>query len=250
MNLSDFYPSPAVLFKSELTVLSYLKTNTYISQQHTEFATQATAYYSRNKSDKTGFEFQSYLDMWHAPLHRNQSSIRQGKRKRNVRLFLAARIEAKDGKSFDNITYCLCVARIRASRYTVLRKFHFDGAIDDGNANSRQQQHPILHLQYCGEMMSFMRDQGCRDTQFQQLHPWLSEPRILFWPMSLALLVDMALHEFPNPESERFRATSEWRSIVRDQESLVRRPFCEKCVEIIADKGGRKRTLSDELYLG
>ena len=73
------------------------------------------------------------------------------------------------------------------------------------------------------------------------MHPWLSEPRIFFWPMSLALLIDMALHEFPDQNSAKFRAENYWRGLVRRQEALVLRPFYEKCVEVIRDSGEKIR---------
>jgi len=95
-----------------------------------------------------------------------------------------------------------------------------------------------------------MKKMGCRQEQLDQMHPWLSEPRIFFWPMSLALLIDMALHEFPDEPSTKFRGTSEWRSIIREHEALLLKPFCQKCVDIIQDTKGAKRTLADEFYVG
>jgi hypothetical protein len=69
--------------------------------------------------------------------------------------------------------------------------------------------------------------------------------------MSLALLIDMVLHEFPDEGgSRKFRDRPEWRALVRRQEKLVLHPFYEKCIEIIADKHGRKKTLADERRKG
>jgi hypothetical protein len=99
-------------------------------------------------------------------------------------------------------------------------------------------------------MLPYMTTLGCRETQLEQMHPWLSEPRILFWPMSLALLIDMALHEFPDQRSARFRADSYWRGLVHNQEDLMLRPFCEKCVDVIVNGAGGSRTLSDVFYVG
>jgi hypothetical protein len=112
------------------------------------------------------------------------------------------------------------------------------------------QQHPQTHLQYCGEMVPYMATVGCRKAQLDQMQPWLSEPRILFWPMSLALLIDMALHEFPDQDSAKFRADSYWRGLVRNQETLVLKPFHEKCVEIIENNDGKNLTLADAFYVG
>jgi hypothetical protein len=97
-------------------------------------------------------------------------------------------------------------------------------------------------------MVPYMTTIGCRQSQLNQMQPWLSEPRIFFWPMSLALLVDMALHEFPDQASAKFRAERSWRGLVREQEALVLRPFYVKCVEII-DARGQDRTLADAFYV-
>ena len=108
----------------------------------------------------------------------------------------------------------------------------------------------MCHLQYCGEMIPHMKQRmGCQEAQLVQMHASLSEPRVFFWPMSLALLVDLAFHEFPDPRSANFRASSEWRGIIRAHEALVLQPFYEKCAQVIANTKGNNRTLADEFYV-
>lgn len=250
MELSEFYPKPSDLILSELAVLNYLRSDPYIKETHIDFARHANTYYQHNRGNQLhGFEFVSYFDVCHAAMHKRQwKSGSQGKPTPNVRLLLAARIEL-ERLAFRNVTYCLCVCRIRTARYTILRKFHFDITVDGGESTRRLQQHPRCHLQYCGGMVPQMATMGCRETQLDQMHPWLSEPRIFFWPMSLALLIDMALHEFPDPRSVKFRASNEWRGIVREHEALVLRRFHEKCVQVITDTGDKNRTLADEFYV-
>jgi len=247
MELSDFYPSPSDLIESEIAVLNLLRTDPYIKETHNQFARHASAYYERNRDGQSrGFEFVSYFDVWHASMRRQkQGSGKQGKRTPNVRLLVAVRIEL-DKRAFSNVTYCLTVCRIRSGHLTILRKFHFDVTGGGGKSEPRLQQHPLCHLQYCGEMVPQMATMGCRETQLNQMHPWLSEPRIFFWPMSLALLIDMALHEFPDGRSKKFREKPEWRGLVRSQEALVLQPFYKKCVDVI----GKHRTLADEFYVG
>jgi hypothetical protein len=99
-------------------------------------------------------------------------------------------------------------------------------------------------------MVPYMTTVGCRATQLDQMHPWLSEPRIFFWPMSLALLIDMALHEFPDQDSAKFRAESYWHGLIRKHETLVLKPFYAKCIEIIEDTKGENQTLADAFYIG
>ncbi len=246
MELSDFYPSPSELIKSELRVLNHLMNNPYITEKHSTFAQDTKKYYNINKNSPSGFEFFSYFNIYHAAmLSKSGVSARQ---KPNLQLVVAARIELTKGK-YSNVSYCLAVCRIRAKHPSILRKFHFDVAIASTDEQVRRQEHPTCHLQYCGEMVPHMATMGCRQTQLDQMHPWLSEPRIFFWPMSLALLVDMALHEFPDPHSVKFRASNEWRGIVRTHEALILRPFYEKCVQVITDTKG-SRTLADEFYVG
>ncbi len=247
MELSDFYPSPEDLIKSEVAVLSYLRDDPYIKVNQDQFAQDASRYYGQNRHGHSGFEFNSFLDVWHAPMHR--SGGRQGKSEANARLMVSARIELRNG-AFSNVTYCLAVCRIRSKRLIILRKFHFDVTVDGETSPRRLQQHPQCHLQYCGEMVPHMKTMGCRETQLDQMHPWLSEPRIFFWPMSLALLIDMALHEFPGEHSNKFRAKPEWRGLVRNQEALVLKPFYKKCVEVIVDTRHNNETLAEAFDIG
>src|SRR6266550_793446 len=118
----DFYPSAKDLIESELSVLNHLRTDTYITENHSHLADAANKYYARSRASYAGgFEFFSYFDMWHRPAHKGKLKL---------------------------------------------------------------------------------------------LNPWLSEPRLFSSPMSLALLVDMAFHEFPDQPSGKFRNTSAWKELI------------------------------------
>lgn len=247
MELSEFYPAPDDLIKSEVDVLNFLRDEPFIKEKHSQFAQDAAIYYGRYRSSRSGFEFNSFFDVWHGPMHRKNANRGQGRRAPNARLWVSALLEVNKG-AFSNVTYCFAVSRIR--RLTILRKFHFDVTVSSHSSQRRLQGHPRCHLQYCGKMIPHMETMGCRAPQLEQMHPWLSEPRIFFWPMSLALLIDMALHEFPDLASAKFRASNEWRGIVRARESLLLRPFYEKCVEVIRNTHGKNQTLADEFYVG
>lgn len=250
MELSEFYPKASKLIESEIAVLNHLRNDPYIKENHSHFALNANQYYTRNRENYLrGFEFVSYFDVYHPPMQKSTGlNKKKGKQGPNTRVFLGARLELEE-QSFSNVTYCLAICRIKSARITILRKFHFDVTVAGVKASDGIQEHPRCHLQYCGEMVPEMTKMGCTEAQLEQMHPWLSEPRIFFWPMSLALLIDMALHEFPDQRSKKFRSSKEWRSLVRKQESLVLRPFYQKCVDVIADKNGKNRTLADEFYL-
>ena len=253
MELSDFYPSPRKLIASELSVLQCLRANTYIKEKHSQVATDADFYYFRNKGSCSGFTFNSYFDIFHAAIASTKTiKANRRKLKPNVRLTISALIEVA-ATAFTNVTYCLSVCRIQATgpqaRLTILRKFHFDVVARGASTLYRLQQHPRCHLQYCGAMVPYMETIGCKSTQLEQMHPWLSEPRIFFRPMSLGLLIDMALREFPDQDSAKFRSDSYWRGIIREQEALLLHPFYEKCIEIIQDTKRANQTLADAFYV-
>jgi len=250
LELLKFYPSPENLIRNEVEVLRYLRDEPYIKERQIQFAQDAGKYYDQNRHGRSGFKFESFFDVWHAPMHRKKAErAGKGRRTSNARLTVSALIELDKG-AFSNVSYCLAVCRIRFNRLTILRKFHFDVTAISDTSTPRLQQHPRCHLQYGGEMLPQMTIMGCRQTQLDTMCPWLSEPRIFFSPMSLALLIDMALHEFPDPRSAKFRARPEWRSIIRTHEDLVLRPFYQKCVDVIVDTRGNNRTLADEFYVG
>jgi hypothetical protein len=246
MDLLQFYPSPDDLIENELGALEYLSGNTYIAGEQSQFVNHARLYFSQYRYSRHGFRFASYFDVVHAEMPRARGA-KAGRPQPNLRLIVAAQIDQDEHSDYSDISYALVVCRIRPKRPSILRKFHFDVVATD--SPSRRQAHPICHLQYCGKMIPVMGDMGFSQSQLQQLHSNLSEPRLFFWPMSLALLIDMALHEFPDPESEKFRAAPEWRKIVRENEKLLLHRFHEKCAEIIADRGERERTLADEFYV-
>jgi hypothetical protein len=253
MDLSDFYPAPEDLIKSEIAVLGHLRASTYIKERHPQVAQAAQQWYYQNKASRSGFQFNTHFDIWHQPMHRKGEPVGGfGVFRPNTRLTISALVELS-GKRLRNVSYCLSVCKLKSvlppTRANVLRKFHFDVTVVDEAAPHRRQPHPRCHLQYCGEMLPYMTDVGCTQAQLDQMHPWLSQPRIFFWPMSLALLIDMALHEFPDQHSEKFRAEDYWRGLVRGQEALILRPFYEKCVEIIKDTGEKNQTLADAFYV-
>jgi hypothetical protein len=240
MELANIYPSPSDLVGREVEVLNFLRNSPYITETHSPFALDAEKYYKRNKNTNAGFEFFSYLDVSHA------QKKTSAKAKPNLRLIVAARID-RNAESYSNVSYCLAVCRTRT--LTVLRKFHFDVTMSAGSGGTRWQSHPSCHIQYCGKMIPQMEEMGVRPTQLDTLSPWLSEPRIFAWPMSLALLVDMTLHEFPSPRSEKFRAEPEWRAIIRTHETIILTPFFQKCVDVLRSHDKNRATLAEAFYV-
>ena len=239
MALNDYYPEPAILVKRELAVLDFMRNQPYIKERHPQFALDAEKYFERNRSIIGGFEFFSWLDVLHSE-KRTTRPMRP-----NTRLAVGARIE-RQGNAYGNVTYCLAVCSTRS--LAVWRKFHFD-VLASTEPMQRRQPHPRFHIQYCGEFVPDMERMGVRRNQLKPLHPELSEPRILTWPMSLALIIDMALHEFPDQKSTKFRSTPEWRGIIRVHETTFLRPFFERCLQLIKSRDRSTPTMADALYI-
>jgi hypothetical protein len=57
------------------------------------------------------------------------------------------------------------------------------------------------------------------------LDVWLSEPRLCYFPTSLALLINVVLIEFPNDKNKILVDSMEWRSLIRSNEDLILTPF-------------------------
>lgn len=242
IQLTDFYPQPSDLIKNEIETVKFFSQNTFI-QSHVAFYNEAKRVYAQHGQGSRGFSFASYFDLFHAGMPGNWCRSQETS---NVRLIVAALIEQKQDLSYGNISYALGVCRLRSKRSSILRKFHFDVA----TSLSRRQPHPICHIQYCGEMLNIMSNLGYRDEQLQQLHTKVREPRVFFHPMSLALLVDMALREFPDEMVHKnILRSPEWRNLIRRNEDLMWKKFFETCYQTINSNVPNRPTVSDKFYL-
>jgi hypothetical protein len=257
IELLKFYPEPLPLIENERKVLAYLEGDPYIAANHSSLLNDVIRHRRQAYKGQLGFEFASHLDVFHSEMPRVKGpTISRKNRNPNIRLILSARIKQATKKSYgDLITYALAVCRIRstnpdptksATQPLILRKFHFDIAFP---SKTHRQEQPISHLQYCGTMIPFMKRSGYPEYQLRQMHSKLSEPRLFFWPMSLAPLLDIAFREFPDNRSRNFRATKEWRGLLHESERLIMRPFFAKCVNLVDNPGPTFSTLSEAFYI-
>jgi hypothetical protein len=234
MELSDFYPSPQDFIQNERAVLDYLAASTYIAQEHWQFSNDANKYRAQYQGPRTGFQFASYFNVYHKEWPRLRKRTARHFRREpnallreepNLQLIVAGLVKQKTKSKYENISYLFAVGRIRSLTMnmnepnsiegqrihpTLMRKFHFD-VTSNTDRQSHRQEHPMCHLQYCGKMSPLMTELGFRQSQLQNMFEKLSEPRIFYWPVSLALLVDMALHEFPDDKSSKFRNDPGWK---------------------------------------
>jgi hypothetical protein len=130
-------------------------------------------------------------------------------------------------KSVDRFSYYIAV--VDHSPPKILRKFHFDyDNIQSGSARPK----PYFHLQYGGKLHSFMQDWS---DVFDPNMAIISEPRISFVPVSLAMVLNMVFYEFPTEETKRIRDDSNWRAIIKQNETALLKPYYERCIQIIGN---------------
>lgn len=241
MNLSDFYPKPTDLIANEVKTLQFLSTNTYIQSEHSAFWANVYHLYTQLRYGKhRDFDFSSQMEIRHAQLATAKNS------QTNLQIIVGGLVTIQStGKSYSHISYSLVVGKLHSDPKTLMRKFHFDIT----TSTSHRQPHPLCHLQYCGSAWPYMETLGYKKSQVQALHLGLDEPRIFFWPMSLALLLDMVFREFPDNKSAKFVESPEWKNIIRENEKLLLYPFHQKCSAIINSSERQRKTLADEFYI-
>lgn len=243
MEIVDFYPKPADMIANEIETVKCFE-NSPIIAEYLEFHSEARKVRGQSSTNSRGFSFASHFDLYHQ--HMPFSPKRKNPREKNVRLIFSVLIQQDDEHNYGNISYVFAICRLDRKRNSILRKFHFDVSVTKG---TRQPQ-PMSHLQYCGEMIDVMSNLGYRETQLQQLHHKLREPRVFFSPISLALLVDMALREFGSEDlRSKFLNSPEWKKVIRNNEATVLGKFFNKCAEIANSADDKRLTLLDEFYI-
>jgi hypothetical protein len=113
----------------------------------------------------------------------------------------------------------------------VIRKFHFDFAPEYINKRAR---HPIFHLQYPGEFPIHLQN---LKLEYDHLVCSLSEPRISFRPMSLALTLNMIFKEFQNEQTYKVVEDSTWRELIKTNEDHLLKPYFNKCNTFFSGSG-------------
>jgi len=233
--IDEGYPSPNELINNEINTLERLKDDTFLAQWKSSLVKDANiAYYQATQS--TCFVFESSFEI-------------KVDNKPGMAFIGGKIIPSNDGNSYDLITYYLAICRGDEGKNKPLRKLHFDYAV---LKSSYRQPHPVFHFQQPGELTPAMEEAGCN---IDHLDPWLSEPRLPYRPMSLALLINLVFKEFPEEKSLNFIERTEWRTLIKKNEELLLYPYYEQCYKFVdkRKKGvikGLSRLLTNDFYYG
>ena len=121
----------------------------------------------------------------------------------DCRIFLGALVEKIPKRNkILYMSYYVCIVEGREPPNKILRKFHFDYV--SGGTRSKVP-HPRFHLQYGGELPPGMTERGIKDEHIKLLLPKVKQPRILFTPVTIALLMNMLFYEFPTEDIKHVR---------------------------------------------
>jgi hypothetical protein len=208
MKINDWYDFTK--FRSnELVTLKFFKDDPYLQEDFPALATQAYVSYYQLASTALPFNFESELEI--------QIDGKQGKIHIGVQSFY------DNSKNFIGQSYYMAICEAKPPRHRLLRKYHFDYILPE---TYRRQPHPIFHLQYAGELSPHLQN---LNLEHDHIDSWLSEPRLFFMPMSLALLVNIILKEFPDDRTEKIIERREWRDLIRKNENSLLVPYYRCC---------------------
>lgn len=228
MKIDSWYPAPIHIINCEFETLEFLKNKAFCFQVLPILASDAYKHWCANyKRDRRfGFDFESSFNI---------------------------KVDGKDGiahigsliklKDNDHLYTTSCFLAIRKKdELKLLRKYHFDYA---PSAALHRQPHPVFHLQYAGKLT-----QGLRDMKLDDIHldTWLSEPRLCYFPLSLALLINLIMMEFPDEKNGNLIERSEWRTLIKKNEDLILRPFFKGCQTFFSNNNTNNLFINDFYY--
>ena len=229
MIINKGHPKYIKFIKKELKTLEFLCNNSFISNPFVELSRDAynLVNNSPNKEKHLAslpFTFQSNFEI----------EI-QGKVKKLI-------IGANVTPNFSIATYLLAICNLEDNDTRLIRKFHFDYAIQ---SNNDEEPKPIYHLQYGGKESPLLTSLNIKGDH---LHPWLSLPRIIYSPINLALFLDMIFCEFRNDTTIKICRREEWREFIKENEDFILCPFYLQFAEFIKHKHSSEHLVRDYYY--
>lgn len=219
MTIDSGFPRVETLRTLEVRTLGYILDCKVIVEESgfSDLRIKSNTYYnalrsSRKRAGYSHIDFQSHFD------------LNVGKGKRRFRFHFGTLIQ----DNYSQVTYYLAICEYNEdiNKCSIRRKFHFDY---DKGSGVRRQPHPKYHFQYGGGKPSGMGDHG--DLYETVLSPQLSEPRLHYTPMSLALLLNCVFVEFSTEITVRISEDNIWRDIIKSNEIALLLPYYKKCMD-------------------
>ncbi len=229
---STLFQKPRDFIKNEFKTLKFLKDDSQIGKYFAQLSRDAGAYYD-DYHERAGKSKISSV--------RFESNVAVALNKRPGACHIGCIISEQDGK-IEELSYYIALCKLnKAGKNTLIRKYHFDYA---RSGKKHRQPHPVFHIQYPGELSprlsSIIRD--------DHLNPWLSEPRLCYAPMTLALVLNLVFREFPSEVSTKIIERAEWRDLIRNNEDTILKPYYYKCNQFITSPAGK--LITNDFFYG
>ncbi|MDD5208953.1 MAG: hypothetical protein PHV36_06180 [Elusimicrobiales bacterium] len=232
------YPSPADVLKTESAALKLLGDSPFLQGNHYNFARAASDAHRRLE----GIDLKKFKD---GPLIVFEGLLEISISNKPYRIFLGEIINTKrEKKDFFCCDASLYMA-IADSSGDVIRKFHFDYDSGRNKTGKEISKKPYLHLQYGGELSRQMKAAGIDDSKYENaIRPWMENPRICFYPISIFMLVYMIFTEFIPEDAHKLFEDTYWQHRLEENEATFLRPFLGHCASI----KGNKSLLKEHFY--
>lgn len=234
MTIDSGFPPVEKLKSLEARTFKYISDCKVIEEEagFSDFKKKATQYYSalssKSKREQSPIDFQSYFNLEFE--------------KRGLIFYIGVMIK----NDYSQVTYYLAIcSSVASGNCKILRKFHFDY---DNGTGTRRQPHPRYHFQYAGEKPSGM----CVPCEPYEnvLYPSLSEPRLPYTPMSLALLLNCVFIEFRTEITNKISEDNQWRNLVEANEEQLLKPFYRNCCNLFNGEHSSKKLFTTDYCYG
>lgn len=157
-----------------------------------------------------------------------------GGRRAVERPFHVGCIAIPEGDEIRQLSYSVLIGQAAHPSKLVARKFHFD--FEPVGQRNLAESKPTFHLQMCGELSPHHLIEGYTEENVAHLLPSWSQPRVPALPMSLALVLNWLFIEFGHEASvANARQNPRWRSLVRDAEKSILKPYFDDCSKFLSD---------------
>ncbi len=233
--MSDWYPEPEKFLECERETLKFLKDTSTVAIHFTELNNEAHKLYYAIKKDQKKirpFCFESQITV-----NLSTKEIKNQKGIANISTYIE-----KEKEKFKKISYNLDIIDKSQTPSKILRKFHFDYDPPD---TQHRFPHPVIHLQYGGKLSEKLKPLGLTSDH---LDIGMEKPRLCYFPMSLALLINLVLIDFPDENSIKLCGTSEWRNLIRKNEDIVLKPFFANCHRFFCNRPNNRLFVNDFYY--
>jgi hypothetical protein len=235
--MSEWYPNPGDFFKCEQDTLRFLKDRPVVANQFPLLYNDVYKYYpylsgAIKNLEKYNIYFESEIEI--------NLSTKKAKKKDGIAVISAEFVVEKN--EFKRISYNLTIIDKSQNPSRILRKFHFDY---DPPYLERRSPHPVIHLQYAGKLSKKLEAFGLISNH---LDVKMDKPRLCYFPLSLALLINLVLIDFPDEKSIKLIESSEWRDLIRRNENIVLKPFFENCHRFFCNRPENQLFVNDFYY--